>query len=179
MGADLAIRHLYLIADTTYDLDAALATAAGLCLCADIAALHHLIDEQWLPDHDSGRIDDLTGTELEQRIAELRQQAYRVIGDQLRAFAASLSSRDVARLRFDNAEDPGIDAYITGGLSHGDDPTDAYTAWTIIMEDHRFPDGWSEQLGQAGGLLHPYGTGQPVTAVTLRAWAADTLAGGQ
>src|SRR6266545_528246 len=67
-------------------------------------------------------------------------------------------------------DDSGLDAYTTGGLSHGDSPTDAFDDWDIVFDDVRFPMRWPAQLGAAAGLLHPWGDGPSVATVTFRAW---------
>lgn len=85
-------------------------------------------------------------------------------------FARSMGHRDVAQYRFDNG-DHVIDAYQAGGLSRGDDPTDAYSTWDTIFDTVRLPDTWPNQIGAAAGLLHPHGAGPATTTVTFHAWA--------
>jgi hypothetical protein len=92
----------------------------------------------------------------------------------------SLQHRDVARFGVDRTDvsrfpDPapvvGVDAYVTGGMSTGDNPTGSFADWDIVFDTDRFPPGWSDQIGAAAGLLHPAGTGPAITTVTFYAWA--------
>lgn len=89
----------------------------------------------------------------------------------LDAIAASLTVRDVTEWRLDHGGNPGIDIYLTGGLSHGDAPTDAYDEWDILLDGSQLPSGWAEQIATAAGLLDPNGTGPVVAVVTFGAWA--------
>ncbi len=111
---------------------------------------------------------------IRRHTAALRTWAEKCLHQALVAFTASLLHRDVARLPFTrngDTTDRGVDAYMTGGLSGGDSPTDSYTAWDIVYDADQFPDGWSDQLGAAAGLLHPHGTGPAARTVTFHTWA--------
>jgi hypothetical protein len=159
VGAYLSTRELYLPAGTAFDIDQVQATAAALCDNATAEDLQHLTAEQWIHD-DVDAVEFLTGTRRERQLAALRHLAHVSLRGLLTGIGRSLRSRDVARYRFDNGDTPGIDAYLTAGISNGDDPTDSFEAWTVLFEDHRFPHGWTDQIGRAAGLLHPHGTGE-------------------
>lgn len=113
--------------------------------------------------------------ELVSRHADaLRAWAEKCLHQALDAFTASLLHRDVARLPFTrnvDTTDGGVNAYMTGGLSWGDSPTDSYPGWDIVYDADRFPDGWSDKLAAAAGLLHPHGTGPAARTVTFHTWA--------
>src|SRR4051794_37600621 len=138
MGFDMLVRDLYLPAGTTLDLAAATTTAGELCRTAPIDDLRILLDEDWISYDSLTDPDDRTDQALTIRAATLRTAAEHALHHLLDRFAASLQRRDVARYRFDNGTDDdghgGVDAYVTGGLSFGDSPTDAYDAWDIVFD---------------------------------------------
>ena len=178
MGFDMLVRDLYLPAGATLDLAAATTTASALCRTATIDDLRILLDEDWISHDSLTDPDDCTDQALTIRAETLRTAAEHQLHRLLDSFAASLQRRDVARFRFDNATDNtggGLDAYVTGGLSFGDSPTDAYDAWDIVFDTDRFPAGWCDRLGAACGLLHPRGDGPAAAVVTFHAWAPPAL----
>ncbi len=169
MAADMMARTLYLPADTTINLAAAKTVASQLAQQATVEDLRTLLEHGWIVDDtlpylDSG--DDL----LAERAEHLRQLAEQQLHTLLDRFARSLRTRQVYRHRFDHDDPVGIDAYTTGGLSHGEGPTDAFDDWDVVFDDDRFPDRWPHRLGAAAGLLHPWGDGPAVATVTLHAW---------
>jgi hypothetical protein len=168
MGADMIARTLYLPADTTIDLTAAKTTASQLSQQATLEDLRILLEYGWIADDtlpgDCGD-DDLTA-----RAGHLRQLVEQELHQLLDRFARSLHTRDVSRFRFGRDDTPGLDAYTTGGLSHGDSPTDAFDDWDIAFDDVRFPVRWPAQLGAAAGLLHPWGDGPAIVTATFHAW---------
>ncbi|MET7396313.1 hypothetical protein ABZS66_22810 [Dactylosporangium sp. NPDC005572] len=170
MGADMALRSLYLPTGCTINHTAATDTIRRLCREATIADLRVLIDHGWIDDEAPYSEETWTDEALTARAAPLRQATETELLQLFDGFVRSLGQRDVIRYRFDNG-DEGIDAYETGGLSSGDDPTDAYGAWDIVFDTDKLPDSWPDQIGAAAGLLHPWGDGPAVTTVTFRAWA--------
>jgi hypothetical protein len=179
MGSDMVLRDLYLPAGTTLDLAAAKTTAGELCRTATIDDLRILLSEDWIDDDGLTDPDDRTDQALVARAETPRRGAEQGLHQLLDEFAASLQGRDVARFRFDNTADDndggGVDAYVTGGLSSGGGPTDAYDAWDIVFETDRFPEGWCDRLGAACGLLHPNGDGPAAAMVVFHRWAAPAL----
>ncbi|ROO52764.1 hypothetical protein EDC02_7705 [Micromonospora sp. Llam0] len=170
MGADMTLRSLYLPTRHTINRTAATDTIRRLCRQATADDLRVLIDHGWVADEVHSSADTWTDEALSARAAPLRLAAETELLHLFDRFARSLGHRDVIRYRFDNG-DEGIDAYQTGGLSSGDDPTDAHSAWDIVFDTGRLPDTWTDQIRAAAGLLHPWGTGPAVTTVTFRAWA--------
>ena len=179
MGSDMLLRDLYLPAGTTLDLAAATRTASELSRTATIDDLRILLNEDWIDDDSLTDPDDWTDQALTIRAATLRTAAEQRLHRLLDTFAASLQGRDVARFRFDNAasddDSGGVDAYVTGGLSSGGSPTDAYDAWDIVFETDRFPAGWCDRIGAACGLLHPNSDGPAAAMVIFHRWAAPAL----
>ena len=186
MGSDMLLRDLYLPTGTTVDLAATKRTAGDLCRNATVEDLRILLDEDWISDGLADP-DGWTDQALTVRAGTLRAAAEHRLHRLLDGFAASLQGRDVARFRFDNstADDSdsggfsggGVDAYVTGGLSSGGGPSDAYDAWDIVFDTDRFPDGWCYRIGAACRLLHPHGGGPAAATVTFHAWAAAALGG--
>ena len=168
MGADMMARTLYLPADTTIDLTAAKTTASQLSQQATLEDLRTLLEYGWIAD------DTLPGDcgddDLAARAGHLRRLVEQELHQLLDRFARSLHTRDVSRFRFGRDDTPGLDAYTTGGLSHGDSPTDAFDDWDIVFDDVRFPMRWPAQLGAAAGLLHPWGDGPAIATATFHAW---------
>ncbi|QGN48004.1 hypothetical protein GKC29_14890 [Micromonospora sp. WMMC415] len=156
MGADMALRSLYLPTGHTINRTAATDTIRQLCREATIADLRVLLDHGWIDDQVPYSEDTWTEEALTARAATLRQAAETELIQLFDRFARSLGHRDVTRHRFDNG-DEGIDAYETGGLSWGDGPTEAYDAWDVVHDTGRLPATWSDQFGAAAGLLHPVG----------------------
>jgi hypothetical protein len=179
MGSDMLVREVYLPAGTTLDLPAVKIAASELCRTATIDDLRILLEEDWISDDSLTDLDDWTAQATTGRAEKLRGSAENRLHELLDEFAASLQARDVARFRFDNGTDSGagggVDAYVTGGLSSGDGPTDAYDAWDIVFDTDRFPDGWCERIGVACRLLHPWGDGPAAAVVTFHVWAASAL----
>ena len=170
MGFDMLVRDLYLPAGTTLDLAAARAAVTRLCRTAGLDDLRTLLDNDVITD------DTLTGPDGSDRALTARADGLRTAAEQqlhrlLQAFASSLRRRDVARFRFDHDTGTGVDAYLTGGCSWGDSPTDAYDSWDIVYDTDRLPDGWADQIGAACGLLHPRGLGPATLTVAFHAWA--------
>lgn len=164
MSASMSMHDLYLPAGTTFDLARAEAVAAQLCRQAGRDDIVTLITHGWIDD------DTATDAAPPYRLAERREQASRALRHHVQRLARSLTGRDVLRFRFDPQDSPGVDAYMTGGMTPGDGPTDAADTWTFLFQTHLLPDGWSDQIGAAAGLIHPSGTGSPVCQVTFRAW---------
>jgi hypothetical protein len=158
MGADMVLRTVYLPAGTLFDLPAATAMAATLTGHADRDQLDWLADRCDL-DHAA-----------EATLAERRDSALTLLTGLLTDFATSLSSRDVTSHRLGNVGATLVDEYATGGLSHGDGPTDAYDAWNFLFDTELLPERWGEYLATAGGLLHPNGDGPVVATIAVRAW---------
>lgn len=178
MGSDMYLRDLYLPTGTGIDLAAAKTTVAELCRNATVGDLRILLDEDWISDDSPVDPDDWTEEYLTRHAATLRAAAEHRLHRLLDEFAASLQGRDVARFRFDNPADSGgsVDAYLTGGLSSGGGPTDAYDAWDIVFDTDRFPLGWCVRLGAACGLLHPNADGPLAALVMFHRWAAPAAA---
>lgn len=177
MGSDMSIRALYLPAGVTVDLDAAKQAATRLARNATPDDLDHIIDNGAFPDTDIDGINPPVWTwtpELIDRHANrLRDWVETCLHQALDTLTASLQHRDVARSAFSRDTDGsgGVDAYLTGGASSGDSPTYSYTAWDLVYDDDRLPDGWAGTLGAAAGFLHPHGTGPAARAVTFYTWA--------
>jgi hypothetical protein len=168
MGADMMARTLYLPADTTINLTAAKTTASQLSQQATLEDLRTLLEHGWIADD---TLPDHCGDEdLAARAGHLRHLAEQELHQLLDRFARSLQTRDVYRYRFGRDDTAGLDAYTTGGLSHGEGPTDAFDDWDVVFDDVRFPIGWPAQLGAAAGLLHPWGHGHAAATVTFNAW---------
>lgn len=174
MGSDMLPRDLYRAAGITVDLAAAKTTAGELCRDATIDDLRILLDEDWISDDRRIDPDDWTDHALTVRVEALRVAAEHALHQLLDGFVASLQGRDVGRFRFANPTDSGgsVDAYLSGGLSCGGGPTDAYDAWDIVFDTDRFPHGWCERLGAACGLLHPNADGPLAALVMFHRWAA-------
>ena len=149
-------------------------------------ALRVLLNEEWIsgeiPNNVDSRtealltadedVDPWTDAWLTEHAERLRTRAEQALHARLDHFAWHLDGRDVCQYRFDNGQNAGVDAYVTGGPTMGDDPTEAYGAWDIVCdEDDRFPPGWPQQIGAAAGLIHPQGGGRPMATVTFHAWA--------
>ena len=177
MGSDMLVRTLYLPADTTIDLAAAEAVVTHLTSTATPDDLDRMLANDAFVDTPVPGIHPPVGTwtdEMINRHADaLRAWAEQCLHQALAAFAASLQRRDVARFLFGRPDTVGggVDAYLTGGVSTGDSPTDSYTAWDVVYDTDLFPDGWVDAIGAAAGLLHPHGTGPAARAVTFHAWA--------
>jgi hypothetical protein len=174
MGFDMLVRDLYLPAGTTLDLAAATATVSRLCRTASLDDLRTLLDTDVLTDAGVAADPGWAEHALLSSAPDLRAAAEQQLHRQLHQFAASLSGRDVARFRFDSDAGTGVEAYVTGGLSWGDSPTDAYDRWDIVYDTDQLPPGWADQIGAALGLLHPRGDGPAATTVTFHAWAVAT-----
>jgi hypothetical protein len=170
MGADMMARTLYLPADTAIHLAAAKTLASELCQHATLDELRTLLEHGWIGDDTLPDPDSRSGDNLAAHAGHLRQLAEQELHKLLDRFARSLHSREVYRHRFDHDDTPGVDAYITGGPSYGDGPTDAFDDWDVVFDDDRFPDRWAAQLGAAAGLLHPWGDGPAAATVTFHAW---------
>ena len=177
MGADMALRSLYLPTEQPINRTDAAAAIRRLCREATPADLRVLIDHGWIDDEVPYTEQSWTDEAITARAACLRQSAERELLDLLDRFTRSLGRRDVTRYRFDRGDD-GVDAYQTGGLafSGADGPTEAFDAWDIVFDTDRLPERWPGQIGAAAGLLHPWGDGPAVTTVTFRAWATPGAA---
>ncbi|WP_432833026.1 hypothetical protein [Dactylosporangium sp. CA-092794] len=180
MGSDMYLRDLYLPTGTCVDLAAAKTTVTVLCRNATVDDLRILLDEDWISDDSPIDPEDWTEENLTRHAATLRAAAEHRLHRLLDEFAASLTGRDVARFRFDNPADTddgsgGVDAYVTGGVSAGGGPTDAYDAWDIVLDTDRFPDGWCDRIGAACELLHPHGDGPAAATVTLHRWTTPPV----
>lgn len=165
MGADMMARTLYLHVGATINLTAAKTAASQLCRQATVDELRTLLEHGWVVDDTLPDLDTCGDDDPAARTEHLRQVAEQELHTLLDLFARSLHTREVHRYLFSSVE-----AYTTGGLSNGDSPTDAYDDWDIVFDDHRFPDGWTAQLGSAAGLLHPWGTGPAAATVTFHVW---------
>jgi hypothetical protein len=155
MGADMMARTLYLPADTTIDLTAAKATASQLSQQATLEDLRTLLEYGWIAD--DGLPDDCGDDDRAARAGHLRQLAEQELHQLLDRFAQSLHTRDVSRFRFGRDDTPGLDAYTTGGLSHGDGPTDAFDDWDVVFDDVRLPMRWPAQHGARPRAAAPVG----------------------
>lgn len=120
MGADLFVATF--VADTVWsgrapgDLEdrvAAMVAAAGSDTLARLA--DHLEANPWAPDN----IDAADTTKFTATIVGLAT-----------AFFASLGGRDVTTVRLNG----NLTLWVTGGLSTGDSPTDAYEAWVPFFD---------------------------------------------
>lgn len=171
MGADMMVRTLYLPTSTTINLAAAKATASQLSRNATPDQLRHLLEHGWIVHNTLPDPDCCSDDELAAHTGQLRQLTEQQLHTLLERLTGSLHSREVHQHRFSRDDQPGVDAYTTGGLSYGDSPTDAYQAWDVVFDDDRFPESWTDQLGAAAGLLHPWGIGPPAAAVALHTWA--------
>jgi hypothetical protein len=173
----MALRALYLPADTTIDLDAAKATATRLCGQATTDDLARMLDNDAFADvHIDGvpTVLDWSDELIRRHAAALRAWAEQCLHRLLDEVAASLHHREVRSWHFGRNADTageGVDAYVTGGVNGGAAPTEPYDTWEIWYEPDRYPDGWSDQLGAAAGLLHPHGTGPAARTVTFHTWA--------
>lgn len=175
MGLDMILRELYLPADTKLDSATATEIISQLCRTATLNDLRALADNGWLQHADLQPADDWSDQHLTAHAPVLRTSAERRLHQLLGAFATSLRGRDVIRWRFDTNPNTahGVDAYVTGGLTAGDAPTDAFEAWDLVFETEAFPDGWCDRIGAACGFLHPRGDGSPATTVTFHAWSVQ------
>jgi hypothetical protein len=182
MGSDTRLRDLYLPAGTTLDLAVAKRTAGEPRRTATIDGLRILLDENRISHDSLTDPDDRTDQALTIRTATLRTATEHRLHQALDRSAVSLQGRDVTWFRFDDATDNtsggGVDAYVTGGLSCGDNPTGGYGAWDIVVDTDQFPDGWCHRLGAACGLLDPHGDGPAAAVVTFHGWAAPALGEG-
>lgn len=171
MGADMLLRDLYLPAGTGIDLAAAKAAASSLCRAATVTELRVLLDHDRI-SHPALYAYEVSDSQITPHVEVLRATAEQELHRLLDAFAASLQDRDVARFRFDRADnEAGVDAYVTGGYLNGHSPTDSYDAWAIIYDTDRFPASWCDRIGAAAGLLHPTGTGATTLTVTFHRWS--------
>ena len=178
MGSDMFVRALYLPADTTIDLAAAKAVATHLTSTATPDDLDHILDNDPYADIPVAGVhppvEDWTAERIVRHADALRAWAETCLHQALDTLTASLQHRDVERVPVGRHTDTGrggVDADLTGGLSTGDSPTDSYTAWDVVYDTDRLPDGWADAIGAAAGLLHPHGTGPAARAVTFHAWA--------
>lgn len=126
MPVDMMARTFYLPPDTTSNLTAAKTTASQLCRQASLEALRTLREHGWIDDHTLPHPDSTTDDQLAAHAERLRVLAERELHTLLDRFARPLHRRDVHRHNFDRDDRVGVDAYTTGGLSHGDGPTDAF-----------------------------------------------------
>ncbi|HEX8630839.1 MAG TPA: hypothetical protein VF755_21995 [Catenuloplanes sp.] len=177
MHCDMALRALYLPANTTIDLTAAKATATRLCGQATTDDLARMLDNDTFADIPITDINPPVcawSDELVSRhTAPLRRWAEQCLHWLLDEFTASLHHREVLCFHFGvspSAGDEGVDAYVTGGLNFGAAPTEPYDSWAIFYDSDRYPTGWSDAIGAAAGLLHPHGRGVATRAVTFYAW---------
>lgn len=122
MAADMALRSLYLPAGSTINHTAATEKVRRLCREAIVDDLRVLLDFGWIEDE-----VPYSDEALAARAETLRRTAERELLLLFDQFTRSLGRRDVTLHRFDSGDEPGIDAYETGGgLSYGGDgPTDA------------------------------------------------------
>ena len=175
MGSDMFIRALYLPAGHTVDLDAAKQAATRLARNATLDDLDHIIDNGAFPDTDIDGIEPPVWTWMPELIAQhadvLRRWVEACLHQALDTLTESLQHRDLSRFPFSRHPNGGVDAYLTGGASSGDSPSYSYTAWNLVYDDDRLPDGWADALGAAAGFLHPHGTGPAARAVTFYTWA--------
>ena len=178
MYCDMALRALYLPANTTVDLNAAKATATRLCGQATTDDLARMLDNDTFADiHITGidpPVGDWSDELVSRHTAPLRRWAEQCLHRLLDEFAASLQHRQVLRFHFGSNTgdgDEGIDAYVTGGLNWGAAPTEPYDTWAIFYDPDSYPTGWSDAIGAAAGLLHPHGRGPATRTVTFHAWA--------
>jgi hypothetical protein len=174
----MAIRALCLPAGTTVDLAAAKAVATELARNATDGDLDRVLDNDAFVDIPIADVRPPVEVWTSQVIARhadaLRAWTETCLHQALDTFAASLQHRDVTRFPFGrdpHTSDGGVDAYLTGGLSTGDSPTDSYTAWDVVYDTDRFPDGGVDAIGAAAGLLHPHDTGPAARTVTFHTWA--------
>ncbi|WP_157017699.1 hypothetical protein [Cryptosporangium arvum] len=161
-------RVFYLPADTELDSAAATAVIEELCANASVDDLRILIENGWIEPALPHGEDAWTEAA---RVEELRAAAQHHMLILFERFRRSLTGRDVQRHRFAPPDQPGLDAYTTGGLSWGEGPTDAFDAWDLVFDVDRFPESWADRIGAAAGLLHPWGGGPPAVAAEFRAWA--------
>ena len=177
MSAHMTLRDLYLPADSIPDLPAARTTATTLCRNATIKDLRTLLDNDWI-GHPSLSDDDVSDEQIRPHLADLRAAAEQRLHELLAAFIASLRERDVARFPYDRT--PGearghtLDAYLTGGVTPSDAPTDSFQGWDIVYADDKFPAGWCRQLSAALGLLHPQADGPLAATVAFYRWSIST-----
>jgi hypothetical protein len=158
MSAAMLLRTVYLLAGTTFDLDAATVMARTLTSQASTDEL------AWLTDTlDLDHTPDATA-------AQQRETACARLCALLSAFDESLYSDDVTSYEVGNVGQVRVDEYATGGLSYGDGPTEVYDAWSFLLDAEILPERWAEYLATAGGLLHPNGDGPVVATVAIRAW---------
>lgn len=168
MSLDMIIRTLFVVAGTQPDFTAGKAAAARLVAHAQPAQLHEVLDQGWSPEHPATwqRQGDVP---WRLPVEQSRQLVARTLAELLDAAAETFASREVYHYQLGNPHHPGIEAYATGG-PHGAESSHAFTAWDILIEDYRLPDGWSATINTAIGLIDPIGTGPPAATVTFHTW---------
>src|SRR4051794_23719116 len=147
MGCDLTPRDVYLPAGAAIDLAAATAEAARLCQTATVDELRSLLENGWIHDAGLGHTGGppaVFASRADAGRAAAGQRRHQLVDD----FTQSLHRRDVARFRVDRPGDggPGVHAYVTGGLSAGDSPTDSFDDWDIVFDADRFPPGRVDRI---------------------------------
>lgn len=103
-------------------------------------------------------LDRLDGEPLQENggLRDLRDAVRRALRTLVDDFAESLDSQDV-----DGLDLGPVTVYVTGGLSHGDSPSEAAATWGRLLD----PDApWYDPLHRALGLLTPKRTGAAPSA---------------
>lgn len=111
-----------------------------------------------------GFMDDMYMDESDE---VLRQVVHQKLVHMLDEFMDSLSDAEVSVHRMG-----GIEVYMTGGMSYGDAPTEAYRAWDFLVGND-VPEGWQDQIGRALGLMTVTGGTEyrdGTVAVNFRPW---------
>ncbi|MPZ26492.1 MAG: hypothetical protein GEV12_08545 [Micromonosporaceae bacterium] len=170
MGTDMIIRTLYVIAGTEPDFAAGKAAAARLVAGAEPAELDVVLDEGWAAD-----IEPTTHRRNGEPTHHLptdqaRQLIAHTLDELLEGAARTCTSREVDRYHLGSGQSPGVEMYATGG-PNGAESSFAFTAWDILVEDHRLPAGWSATINNAIGLVDPAGNGRVAATVTFRTWS--------
>ena len=167
-------RVLYTPAGTRPDFAAGRAKAALLVADATADDLQMLVEEGWLADQPKcgpachGRIHS-SCHQQGRDVYQLRREGARRLDELLAAVGATFGSWQVDRYRIDHGDQPGVEAHTTGGPD-GEDSTEAYRAWDILIDHHRQPAGWGATICHAVGFIDPYADGPVAATVTFRTW---------
>lgn len=156
MGADMMARLVFQQANAKLDVVAANAVISRLVNSPTIESLRGIVDEYDIVPFDNPEtLRDTTRQRLEFMVEE---------------FVNSLDSRQVTMHVLGN-----VWVHITGGLSWGDDPTEAFQIWDVLFSPLVLPEQWQHEIGAALGLMTITGGtafANGTVSVNFRPWSA-------